>query len=389
MDPRYSAPHQRPPSSEDTMMAFGLILAVLAGASWFCWYKYHAEIAPWIIASQHRQMRIIALFTDRYQGLDAQALALNPGTVTSKTLLKLCHLVGLFFRWPAAVLIGSLALLCVVRSSPSRFTTSLDLDRLIEVQAEVFRTLAVIVGRRLRPVALAKDRLNPLDPALHVWEWIDRFARTKDGRFDETRAKEELARQLGPLWLGPEKAAPIARCLFAAFSLHAVRKREAAVSLLGDLAASMPAEPREGPEGPAAPATVPPALIARADAILTKTRMTGRSREVASKHGFTAPALMSVLFEARAKGGVLAAAQFRCLKLVDRSLWFALHSLGFPGDSPEIEPPMPNPRIEAMGARDHWAFECQAGRPLLIPAVDRAILAVRDSLSKARTVSSD
>jgi intracellular multiplication protein IcmP len=101
---------------------------------------------------------------------------------------------------------------------------------------------------------------------------------------------------------------------------------------------------------------------------------------VASRHGFTTPALMSVLCEARRKAGVLPPAQFKSVKFVDRRLWYALHSLGFPSDTAA---PMPNPRVEAIGARDHWAAECQAGRPLLVPTIDHAVLAIRAALLAA------
>lgn len=91
---------------------------------------------------------------------------------------------------------------------------------------------------------------------------------------------------------------------------------------------------------------------------------------------------MSVLCQARLKAGILAPAQFNVLKLIDRRLWFALHSLGFPAAPGEVAAPMPNPRVEAIGARDHWATESQAGRPLRVPAIDRAVLAIRVAASK-------
>jgi intracellular multiplication protein IcmP len=81
---------------------------------------------------------------------------------------------------------------------------------------------------------------------------------------------------------------------------------------------------------------------------------------------------MSALTAARLKGGVLAPGQFAFLKLVDRRLWYALHSLGFEaeGHSPH---PHPAQRIEAIGARDYWAAERIAGAPLSAPAIDRAV----------------
>ena len=71
---------------------------------------------------------------------------------------------------------------------------------------------------------------------------------------------------------------------------------------------------------------------------------------------------MSLLNAARAGPGVLAPAQFAWLKLVDRPLWYALHSLGFEteGIGRYLHP---NPRAEAVGARDHWAVEQRGRQP--------------------------
>ena len=66
-------------------------------------------------------------------------------------------------------------------------------------------------------------------------------------------------------------------------------------------------------------------------------------------------------------------------KLIDRRLWFALHSLGFPAEERTAEPVMPTPRIEAVGARDHWAAERMEGDPLFVPSLDRAMRVIRDA----------
>jgi intracellular multiplication protein IcmP len=73
---------------------------------------------------------------------------------------------------------------------------------------------------------------------------------------------------------------------------------------------------------------------------------------------------------------VLAPGQFAWLKLVDRPLWYALHSLG---SEPEGFGRYlhPNPRVEAVGVRDHWAVERLAGEPVIEPSLDRAIEALR------------
>jgi intracellular multiplication protein IcmP len=93
---------------------------------------------------------------------------------------------------------------------------------------------------------------------------------------------------------------------------------------------------------------------------------------------------MGLLNEARLKAGVLAPAQFVWLKLVDRRLWYALHSLGFETDG-FGRYLHPNPRIEAAGARDHWAAERIAARPILTPEIERALNAAR-KFNPARTM---
>jgi intracellular multiplication protein IcmP len=368
-------------SSDDGLVTFGLIAAVIVGAGWFAWYRYHPEIAAGVILCQHWQMEFIGSFNDRYLTLDAQALAFDPAHVTAKTLFKLCHLVGLFFRIPSALFLAILSFLCLTRASPARFTRTLDFDQLSKVQAQVFRTGAAFVGRNLKPVPIADGEPRPLDPALHVGEWVDRYARDKTKTYDEGMARRELTAQLGPLWQSPQNAAPHVRCLFAAFALHARRDRDAALTFLGDIATSLPRDKHETSAGPLAPLSVPAEIVAHADVILAQPDLVKNSVAIAARHGFTAPALMSVLCNARLKAGVLAPAQFNFLKLLDRRLWYALHSLGFPDGPDWLKAPMPNPRVEAVGARDHWAVECKIGRPLRIPSIDRAAHVIRANIA--------
>jgi intracellular multiplication protein IcmP len=135
-------------------------------------------------------------------------------------------------------------------------------------------------------------------------------------------------------------------------------------------------------EAPKTALTFPPSVVAVADYWLADDEIGPPAWALARRHGFTAPALMTVLTQARLRAGVLAPAQFAFLKLVDRRLWYALHSLGFPTDGPSQQP-HPNPRVEAIGARDHWATEDTMGMPILTPALDRAVAAIRASVVKS------
>ena len=177
------------------------------------------------------------------------------------------------------------------------------------------------------------------------------------------------------------------RVLYAAFALHLLQRRPASLRLLGDMAEALARpEPGEGPAGPEQPLLLPSHVVTHADQVLRDPHVLGTAKAVTALHGYTTPALMSLLTESRRRSGVLAPAQFNCLKLVDRPLWYALHSLGFPAEGLGQDQ-HPNPLIEAIGARDHWAAECAARGPLMVPAVDRAVQAVRAVADHAAGVS--
>jgi intracellular multiplication protein IcmP len=166
------------------------------------------------------------------------------------------------------------------------------------------------------------------------------------------------------------------RALFAAFALHLAGRRVEAQLLLGELSNALSEAGDDEPDGPEAPLCIPDAAVIKADAALRDFEVLTAAATVAARHGYAHTALMALLNEARLKAGVLAPAQFVWLKLVDRRLWYALHSLGFETDG-FGRYLHPNPRIEAAGARDHWVAERIAGRPLLKPEIERALNAAR------------
>ncbi len=367
---------------EDTMLAVGLLMATLGGGLWFLWFRFHPQIAAGVMGFQQWQMEQFALFTSRYADLDQQVSATDPADVSLVALFRLCHYVGSFLRWPSVALLAVLSFLCLTRAASGQFTNNLDLEQLMRTQAEVFRSIRPFVGRGLTLEPATDGKPRPADPALHVREWVERHASLPDGSLNEDAAQAVLTRQLGPVWEGVAQAAPHVRCLFAVFVLHAARQREQAVSLLGDMATTLPINASDGPAGPAEALSVGEAAIYKADLVLSDPKLVADGAALAALHGYTAPALMSLLLHARMQAGVLAPGQFAFLKLIDRNLWYALHSLGFPSETGSGAP-MPNPRIEALGARDHWAAECALRRPVRMPVFTASLSAIRIRLKQA------
>jgi intracellular multiplication protein IcmP len=372
-----------PSGDDDTGFNLIVILVGCCLGAWLLWTNYHAEISAAVMALHHREIAVIQHFTGRYNQADAQMAKADPAGVTLRDLTGVAHDVGMFFRIPAAGFLLVLALICTVRAAPSRYRRVFDLDGLIGEQAISFRTTAAFAGRRLRLVPPAAAPL-PADYAVTAGEWIARHATDGDGRFNEPAARCALALQLGPPWRGLDHAQPHVRCLFAVFALQLAERRDEALGLLGELSAALASPGKDTPEGPGRSLALPDWVIAQAGVVLRQHELVAPALAITGRHAFTHTALMSLLNEARRSAGVLAPGQFVWLKLVDRGLWYALHSLGFEteGLGRYLHP---NPRVEAIGARDHWAVERLAGVPVSRPSLDRAIEALREAAAARKT----
>lgn len=380
-----SQPHPRAswPSGDDNAGFY--LIVILAGccvSAYLLWTNYHGAISAAVMAFHHSEINFIRHFTDRYDLADRQMAAADPNGVTLRDLYRISRDVGAFFRISAAGLMVLLALACMARAAPCRFRRVFDLDGLIREQAVYFPTTAAFVARHPHLVSPASAEPRPADYALTPEEWIARFATGRGGGFDEGAARRALAHQLGPPWRGVACASPPVRCLFAAFALHLAERRSEALRLLGDLSVGLVGRDQERPEGPEKPLALPDAVVAEADVILRDSASLTPALAVARRHAYSHTALMALLNAARLRAGVLAPGQFAWLKLVDRPLWYALHSLGFEteGFGRYLHP---NPRVEAAGARDHWAAERIAGEPLIEPSFERAIEALRKTATSA------
>lgn len=364
------------------LMSVAVFVVGIGLGGWYLWQEQHAAISWAAMQILHGQMSVIHLFSDRFDTADSQLLAADPAKVEFGRLVRLAREVGRFYLAPSVGLVLVLAAICAGRAGAKRFSRLLDLEGLIRDQAETFRTPTAFFRRRLGLTEIAAGEPRPADRALSAREWIDRWAKDEAGAFSESAAQVELTRQLGARASAPEAAPAHVRCLLAVFALHRARRREEARRLLGDLSDSLRPKAKEAKEGPTESLRFPDALVARADALLAARELRGPLCAIMERHGFTTTGAMSVLLAARKEGGVLPPAQFGFLKLVDRRLWYALHSLGFPDDiyDPTLHP---TPRVEALGARDHWARERIAGEALRVASVEGALAAILEAAGES------
>ena len=365
------------PSSDDTA-AFNLIVIVvgLGVGSYLLWINEHATISAWVMGVAHRQIGWLRPLTHRFDLADREMARSDPAGVTLPDLCGILSAIGLYVRIPAVGFLVILAAVCAACAAPSRFKRYFDLDGLLREQVKRFPVARAFVRRRLGLTRLDATMLRPADYALTAEEWLDRFVCKAGSDFDGVRATDALIAQVGSLWEGSSKATPVVRLLFVAFALHMEEKREAALKLLGEASAALDAGKGEEKSGPERYLAIPEAVNVRVNALLADPRSFEAAAKVAGKHAYTVPALMTVLNVARLRAGVLAPAQFAWLKLVDRTLWYALQSLGFETEGIGRYA-HPNPRVEAAGVRDHWASERAAMQPLPWPSIASALEALR------------
>ncbi|MBO1360156.1 hypothetical protein J2D73_10135 [Acetobacter sacchari] len=370
-----------PWASGDDYALFSTLAIILGGAvlSYMLWTNWHAQISFWYIRALVWQIDVLHLHSPAILQLRQQLVTASwwPDRIRAVQLWYGLMILGTALRWPVAIVIAALGVTCVLRAAPGRFAKALDLEGLIDVQARMFPTLRGFADRKLtKLIAPADGAPRPADPALHAGEWRARYATDSKGGFSEAGAISAFSAQLGRHWTGLNKASPVERVLFAVFSAHYGQHRAEAMTMLGKLSDSLRSAGLDGPEGPKAPLTVPPDIVAQADEHLASPGVSGRIEEICARNGWTTTALMTLLTEARRKAGVLAPPAFAIVKLIDRPLWYALHSLGFPQERPE-EDVHPNPRVEAAGARAHWEAERKARRPIYTPAVSVAVDTIR------------
>ncbi|KXV49940.1 hypothetical protein AD945_03080 [Gluconobacter albidus] len=376
---RASAPRS---AGEQSLILSGIALVGAGVLGWMVWTTFHTQISRFYCHALIWQIGIMPATPElAHLNVQLHQALYHPSSIRLVQLYYGLSIVGLQLRWPALLVGGICVGLCLFFGENKQLRTVLDLEGLIEVQARMFPTLRGFARRRLTSlVAPAADAPLPADPALTVEEWRARFATAEDGSLSEVCAAEAFEQQLGPHYTtaGPRAAPPIAQVLFSAFALHKLKRRDEAMVQLGRLSESLADSGLDGETGPLRSLDVPQDVVNAAQVSLAEPDVQATISESCDGHGWTTTALMTLLCDARFRAGVLAPPAFAIVKLIDRPLWYALHSLGYPSENPN-EDVHPNPRIEAAGARAHWAEEQRLRRPLYIPVLDRALATLRSA----------
>lgn len=260
-------------------------------------------------------------------------------------------------RYLFAGILGVMILYVIFKGPGTSYRRRMGLESLMHEQAKSFPAITPFLKFDPRdqpfraPGAPVPAQLPLFAEALSPEEWLAfHDIPYVAGQVDANRAWQALALQLGKRWEGPQKLAPHAQALYAAFALKAIRKRKDCEALLNELAVSWSAE-----KG----LRLSPKTMAKVRKIIKDPKIGGLMEPYAAQHAYETTALLRCLMRARSEGGVLAPSEFVWLRGHDRNLWYPLNNLG-----------RKSYMAEAAGAMVHFTNELIAGQKIPTPRFD-------------------
>jgi len=389
-----------PRTEAEPLWTLFLFIGVLGFAGWLIWWALRVQMLEGLRYLRLSELWVISLFSDQqnacYEWLKQAPVgnvALTgdnmdkagrcfgyanlgiPGIdpmdfyrLTGFSMGALGHRVAWYLHIPLMVFFGGAGLYAIFVSPRSKFKTRHTLESFIKVQAKMWPVITPIVNFKPAslsariPGSILPDKLPPFAEALSPEEWIawHRVA-VINGIPDREATRRAFIQQLGPRWTGIENQQPYMHALWAAFSLKGVQKREESDDFLGRLATcwTLGGGFRMTPE-----------IAAEVKKIVNNPAIGGEASKIAAQFGYRTTAMLGTLKWARMMGGVLASAQFLWLRAVDRPLWYPLNNLG-----------RRSFHAEGSGAIAHFMAEESAKKPLPIPRVDTAIMALNQFLA--------
>ena len=359
--------HQGSRSSSDSGALAALILFAIGcaglwiGARWIvvkflfapAWFEMH--LIRLTIGLGEKGNQFLEYVTATFDG------RVNPDTVYWSDIVTVLTAVGNFIRWPVSIIIIAMTVLIMLKMKGDGFSRTFSLnDRkkgsnsFIRYQSSLWKTIKPALV--FNPDNLGTNE----DPARTPLEWLrdnDISPQQKERGGDITLPMEETAdaftRQLGDPWTGLREAPVHVQFLavLAALNYSWSKSRRK----LGEDAASIMSQ--RAPEE-----KIRKDLAALIAPHLANRLLVNAVEKVASRHHYQSTVICALYEWSRRKGAVLASAEVRWLKRVDRVLWYAINNLGRRAF-----------HVEAAGVIAHYFSECVNGekidKPFVLPAI--------------------
>lgn len=353
---------------DDDIRLAALILIVGAMFAWAMWVLFSVQISSAVRWLRVGEMYLISLWTDSFDQLREEFIALRPEFVTPRYIAFTTREVMNEIKIPASVIIGGLMVWNVLKQPGGKLQRKLGMEGLIKDLSSVFPVTSPIIkfnplkNNSRMPGRPVPSKLPPMAEALSPEEWVAYHGiPVHQGQMDTHYVRQAFAKQLKGRWNGIHEQPPHIQALFAVFALKNAKKRDESDKLLGDIAQCWSL--KKGLD-------LPYATRRQIKKIIKNPNLGGAMAKVAANHGFVTTAMMKCLQNARQQGGVLAPATFVWLRAEDRSIWYPLNNLG-----------RRSYHTEAAGAMAHFRAEKMAARPIPTPKVKAAVESLQTHLN--------
>lgn len=280
-----------------------------------------------------------------------------------------------WWRWIAIPAILALGWYVSRKMPGASYSGSLGLEKFISYQSRFWGYIRPYVA--FNP---ARSK-NPNDaPALSPKEFILQSTMV-NGEPDETAVRNMLVKQLKTPWTKPENLPPHMKALYAAFALKCAddgdwdekAKNPDSRKNIRQTVQTMQFDINDAFDPVKAEIDLEK-LKPWLDKIFANNKIMSRAAARAKGHAYAETVLLSVLEFARLRGGVFAPAEFRWVKSIDRSLWYALDDSRPPKES--LAAFSGTFHVEGAGIIAHWLAEKTFRAPIAEPFVDGALMSI-------------
>lgn len=368
----------------DPIITWIVIIGMLCAGIYGMWLINYKFLGPVLIYIKTYELYPLTFFSDEaaqtYRRLQELSRTIHSQTTMGyghdhETMWRFVTLAGkysgAFYSKFVGLIAVALAVYTMFAYPTNRFHGKFNLESMISIQAKTWPVVTPFIKynptktKSRPPGARVPSELPLFAEALYPEEWMaHNRIRVINGVPDRDQMRRALMNQLGQRFDGIDSLPEHIYCLLAALALKGARKRDDCDKLMGEMAKCWTQET----------GFVPSAAVKSTVAkTLTNKKIVEPLLDVMNKHAYVTTAMIAVLGWARLQGGVLAPAQFVWLRGEDRTLWYPLNNMG-----------RRSFHVEAAGAMAHYQAEVGAGKAIIIPRLEAAVVAIAQYISETR-----
>lgn len=356
---------------QQTEWVYFIVAVCLMGACWSLWNFGRQYVVMPAFASNWLMIKAVEAFrwlTGDELGPTGKAIKevvegffdgrrIASDGIDWENFVTIRHIVGSQVKWIVSGIIAALAVVILFQMEGDSF------KRVFSLAGGKGRgpSLALEAARKWRTAAASASfdpdgRDRNILPARTPMEWLrDNKIKFENSELDEDAARDAFARQLGKPWHGIAKADLPVQTVLVLCAMHLLRDKNA-MRMREEVSVAWAA----GGDGI-------PKMKEIVEWALGNEKIVKVINKVGSKHAYANPVVIAMLDRARAKTGVLPAADFVWMRRVDRDLWYTINNVG-----------RRRFHIEGAGAVAHYQAERVLGSPIPEPHVDNAIEGILD-----------